>query len=52
MLTRVCAYFLAQTFVREQVEVEEVGEEGEKIDIEEVDLSLIGQVCKRGAVRD
>jgi hypothetical protein len=46
------AYSVAHAFVGEEVEVVEIGEEGEKVYVEEVNLSLVVEVGERRAVRE
>jgi hypothetical protein len=50
VLACVRAYFVAHTFVREDVEVKEIGEEGEEVYVEQVDLTLVVEVGEGRAV--
>ena len=50
VLACVRAYFVSHTIVREDVEVEEIGEEGEKVNVKEVDLTLVVEVGEGRAV--
>jgi hypothetical protein len=43
-------YFVTQAFEWEKVELEEIREEGEEVDVEKVDFTLVVEVCECWAV--